>query len=200
MGAIISKFEDQCAEKISAGREDIGISIKYNFSGNLLDMARFNKKTTPTSSYTLLDVLYADDCVLFGNSVSSMQIMVDTFEGLATKFGMEVSIDKTKVIFNGVSKVVAYMEAKENRVDEEALQSRNRLRRRTQSIDTPQPPISPRISIRGIPLEIVTSFKYLGLHDTEDGAVENAVRGRVIRMEYRCPPSNECLQDNCDDE
>ena len=70
-------------------------------------------------------------------------------------------------------------------MNEEALQSRNRLRLRTQWIDTPQPPIIPRISIRGIPLEIVTSFKYLGLHDTEDGAIENAVRGRVTRMEYR---------------
>ena len=127
MGAIISKFEDQCTEKINAGREDIGINIKYNnFSGNLLDMARLNKKTIPSSSFTLLDVLYADDCVLFGNSVSSMQIMVDVFEDLATKFGMEVSIDKTKVICNGVSKV-AYMEAEKNRVNEYALQSRNRL-------------------------------------------------------------------------
>ncbi len=35
-----------------------------------------------------------------------------------------------------------------------------------------------------IALAIVTSFKYLGLHDTEDGAIENAVRARVIRMEY----------------
>ena len=33
-------------------------------------------------------------------------------------------------------------------------------------------------------MAIVTSFKYLGLHDTEDGAIENAVRARVIRMEY----------------
>ena len=55
-----------------------------------------------------------------------MQIMVDVFEDLATKFGMEVSIDKTKVICNGVSKV-AYMEAEKNRVNEYALQSRNRL-------------------------------------------------------------------------
>ena len=78
------------------------------------------------------------------------------------------------------------MEAEEDRLNEEALQkSRNRLRRRTQWIDAPQPPISPRISIRGIPLEIVACFKYLGLHDTEDGTIENAVRARVVRMEYR---------------
>ena len=57
-------------------------------------MARLNKKTIPSSSFTSLDVLYADDCVLFGNSVSTMHIMVDIFENLATKFGMEVSIDK----------------------------------------------------------------------------------------------------------
>jgi hypothetical protein len=136
MGAIISKFEEQCTEKINAGMEYIGINIKYNFSGNLLDMARLNKKTAPSSSFTLLDVLYADDCVLFGNSVSSMQIMVDIFDNLAAKFGMEVSIDKTKVICNGISKL-AYIEAEENQMNEEALQSRNRRRRRSQWIDMP---------------------------------------------------------------
>ena len=50
--------------------------------------------------------------------MSSMQIMVDIFENLATKFGMEVSIDKTKVICNGMSKVASYIEARENQMNE----------------------------------------------------------------------------------
>jgi hypothetical protein len=45
--------------------------------------------------------------------------------------------------------------------------------------------ITPRISIRGKMIEVVPSFKYLGLHDTEDGTLENTVRARIIRMEFR---------------
>ena len=43
----------------------------------------------------------------------------------------------------------------------------------------------PKILLRNKELELVTSFKYLGLHDTIDGAIENSIRERIIRMEYR---------------
>jgi exonuclease III len=181
MGAIINKFENGCKEAIIAGSDQIGIKINYNFSGDLLDPTRLNKKTTNNGVFTLLDVLYADDCVLFANSISAMQTMVTEFDAVATKFGMEVSIEKTKVICNGMSKI-SYTEAEEDKVRE--AERHHRTRRRSQWIEVPSSPTVPKISIREKPLEVVSSFKYLGLHDTDDGAIENAVRARVIRMEY----------------
>ena len=37
---------------------------------------------------TIVDVLYADDCVLFTNTISAMQIMIVIFDDVATLFGM----------------------------------------------------------------------------------------------------------------
>ena len=34
-------------------------------------------------------------------------------------------------------------------------------------------------------IEVVPSFKYLGLRDTEDGTLENSVRAKIIRSEAR---------------
>jgi hypothetical protein len=49
---------------------------------------------------TLVDVLYADDCVLFTNTIRVMQTMIDE---VATLFGMELAIAKTKVVCNQYS-------------------------------------------------------------------------------------------------
>ena len=104
MGAIIKSFEKTCTIQVGQVAEEIGIKVSYNLAGDLLDQKRLNKKTAVNSSFTLLDVLYADDCVLFSNSVRAMQSMVTTFDSIATAFGMEISIDKTKVICNEVSR------------------------------------------------------------------------------------------------
>ena len=58
------------------------------------------------NTFTLFDVLYADDCVLFANCVPAMQIMVEIFDEVATIFGMVIAIDKTKVICNAISKAM----------------------------------------------------------------------------------------------
>ena len=64
---------------------------------------------------------------------------------------------------------------------------RYHTRRHTQLVeDKGGQHITPRISIRGKMIEVVPpSFKYLGLHDTEDGTLENTVRARIIRIKFR---------------
>ena len=129
MGAIIKSFEKTCTIHVGPVAEEIGIKVSYNLAGDLLDQKRLNKKTAVNSSFTLLDVLYADDCVLCSNSVRAMQSMVTTtFDSIATAFGMEISIDKTKVICNKVSRR-AYEE------DKGTSQQRRPTRRQTQWID-----------------------------------------------------------------
>ena len=90
-----------------------------------------------------------------------MQLMVDIFDQVATVFGMVIAIDKTKVICNAISKA---MHARDLQTTEEV---RYHTRRHTQLVeDKGGQHITPTISIRGKLIEVVPSFKYLGLHDT----------------------------------
>ena len=91
--------------RLGTGSGEIGVRINYNFSRDLIDVNKKNRnKMQLTKTFTLFDVLYADDCVLFANWVPAMQIMVDIFDQVATIFGMVIAIEKTKVICNAISK------------------------------------------------------------------------------------------------
>ena len=92
---------------------------------------------------------------------------------------MVIAVDKTKVICNAISKAMYSKDLPTEEV-------RYHTRRHTQLVeDKGGQHITPRISIRGKMIEVLPSFKYLGLHDTEDGTLENTVRARIIRMEFR---------------
>ena len=181
MGTIVTRFEELCMARLGTGGGEVGVRINYNFSGDLISDSKKDKKknTQLMKTFTLLDVLYADDCVLFANWVPAMQKMVDIFDQIATIFGMVIAIDKTKVICNAISKA---MNARNLSTEEVRYQTR----RHTQLIEDGEGQhVTPKISIRGKLIDVVPSFKYLGLHDTEDGALENTVRARIIRMELR---------------
>ena len=55
---------------------------------------------------TIVEVLYADDCVLFTNTIGAMQIMIEVFDDVTTLFGMELAINKTKIVCNQYSKAI----------------------------------------------------------------------------------------------
>ena len=104
---------------------------------------------------------------------------MDIFDQVATIFGMVIAIDKTKVICNAISKAMYARGISTEEV-------RYHTRRHTQLVkEEGGQHVVPKISIRGKVIEVVPSFKYLGLHDTEDGALENTFRARIIRMEFR---------------
>jgi hypothetical protein len=56
---------------------------------------------------TIVDVLYADDCVIFTNTIAAIQIMIVVFDDVVKLlFGMELAIHKTKIVCNQYSKVM----------------------------------------------------------------------------------------------
>jgi hypothetical protein len=78
----------------------LGVEVLYNFSNGFLDDKQIQEKKPGFGKTTVVDVLYADDCVLFSNTVREMQAMVVCFDEVATIFGMELAIGKTKVVCN----------------------------------------------------------------------------------------------------
>jgi hypothetical protein len=60
---------------------------------------RLEKDTnTPWTHFTLHEMLYVDDVVLFAESEEALQRMVSIFHGICATFGQRVSADKSKVL------------------------------------------------------------------------------------------------------
>ena len=141
---------------------------------------------------TVVDVLYADDCVLFTNTVRAMQTMMIVFDEVASAFGMELALNKTKIVCNQYSKAMEIedIEAreKERETAPEATQHNTRSNAQRKAARLQIDDITlfvPSITIRGVTIEVVPHFKYLGLMDTEDGALGMEIQVRICRMKQR---------------
>ena len=77
--------------------------MQYNFNNGFLDDKQIQERKPGYAKATVVDVLYADDCVLFANTIREMQTMVICFDEVATIFGMELAIVKTKLVCNHFS-------------------------------------------------------------------------------------------------
>ena len=90
-GVLIKEFELRCAAQTTTTKV-LGVEVLYNFSNGFLDDKQIQEKKPGFGKTTVVDVLYADDCVLFTNTIREMQTMVVCFDEVATIFGMELAI------------------------------------------------------------------------------------------------------------
>ena len=105
-GVLTGEFERRCAVKSSAD-ERLGVQVLYNMdNGFFMDDSQIQRRKHGMRTATIVDVLYADDCVLFTNTIRSKQLMIVEFDEVATLFGMELAITKTKVVCNQYSKAL----------------------------------------------------------------------------------------------
>ena len=131
---------------------------------------------------TIVDVLYADDCVLFTNTITAMQILIVVFDNVATLFGMELAIQKFKIVCNQYSRSME-REAQEVAGDESTLMHNTRGRQALAQMQINDESLFiPVILIRGEKIEVVPQFKYLRVLDTDNGALGMEIQARVCRM------------------
>ena len=77
---------------------DRGIYIKYRTTGKVFDLRRLEASTKV--SYNLIrDLLYADDCDLVTHTEEDMQQLMDCISRACKSFGLTISIEKTKVMY-----------------------------------------------------------------------------------------------------
>lgn len=74
--------------------------MQYNLDNGYINYKKIEMRTT-----TIVDILYADDCVLFNNTIRAM-------------LGMKLTIAKTKVVCNQFSKA---MEIKAQGLEEQLV-------------------------------------------------------------------------------
>ena len=75
-----------------------GALIRFRTSGNVFNLRRMNAKTM-VSEVLVRELLYADDADLVAHSAEDMQEIMDRFANACTKFGLTISLEKTKVMF-----------------------------------------------------------------------------------------------------
>ena len=82
--------------------ETTGIVINYRTDGGLFNLRRLNAKTK-TKSGTIRELLYADDCALYADSVVNMQSTIDRFSQACNNFGLTINTKKTEVMHQSTS-------------------------------------------------------------------------------------------------
>ena len=134
----------------------------------------------------MVDVLYADDCVLFTNTIREMQAMVVCFDEVATIFGMELAIGKTKVVCNHFSKAME-LEARKGDAgtEEEPIHDTRGSRAQLEQMQNDPTIVVPIIKVRGELIEVVSHFRYLGAEDKDDGSLGVEIQARICRMKQR---------------
>ena len=75
-----------------------GAHIRFRISGNVFNLRRMNAKTL-VSEMLVRELLYADDADLVAHSAEDMQEIMYRLANACTKFGLTISLDKTKVMF-----------------------------------------------------------------------------------------------------
>ena len=76
-GVLTREFEKRCVERTTIDTI-LGIKVKYNLDGGFMDDTQKlrQKNLGIIRTVTIVGVLYADDCVMFTNTIAAMQIMI----------------------------------------------------------------------------------------------------------------------------
>ena len=64
---LTGEFEKRCAVRTSK-ETVLGVKVQYNLDGGFMDESQIQPKKPGMRTATIVDVLYADDCVLFTNT------------------------------------------------------------------------------------------------------------------------------------
>lgn len=170
-GVLTKEFEKRCANTTTEEMV-LGVEVQYNLADGFMNPEQVHPRNIGTRTATVVDVLYADDCVLFTNTIRAMQTMMIVFDEVATVFGMELAIIKTKVVCNQFSKAMEreYIEPEDPvpSVSHHNTRGSQVLARLQINDDTL---VVPKILVRGETIEVVPQFRYLGMLDTEDGTL-----------------------------
>jgi hypothetical protein len=163
LGAIINATHDQYQQHDPLAPDDgMGLPFEYSMDG----AGEVGKpKGCNMASHVSYEILYADDCVLMARSVMALQTMMNIFNGVSAQFGQTISTKKTKIMV----------------VDRHCFPLVKKTVKGLVKWVLENPPV---FKVRGVGIEVVTSFKYLGSVEHCDGTVDAEIDKRVKGMKF----------------
>ena len=101
-GVLAKEFEKRCTLH-STEETILGVSAQYNLADGFMDDKQIRRQKPGMRTATVVDVLYADDCV----AIRAIQLMIVVqFDEVSILFGMEFAISMTKIVCNQYSKAM----------------------------------------------------------------------------------------------
>lgn len=85
--------------------EETAIKINYRTDGGLFNLQRLKAKTK-TKETAIRELLYADDCALYADSIENMQISLNKFSAACNNFGFTINTKKTEVMHQSTTNCV----------------------------------------------------------------------------------------------
>jgi hypothetical protein len=149
---LFNLFMDFVAREAQESYGATGVEILYRYSSTLIwDTANRSARRRTARPARVSDLLYADDMALVTDNADELKAMVLAVEATTRKYGMMISVDKTKLM------TYHYVDP-----------------------DNPvPPPPAMQISIRGFLLETVSSFRYLGSIVSDDCDLTKEITQRI---------------------
>ena len=86
--------------KRAFGSSSLGIKLHTRTDGNLFNLARLRSKRK-LKTFTVRDLLFADDAALVAHSAQDLQTLLSQFSSACSDFGLTISLKKTKVLSQG---------------------------------------------------------------------------------------------------
>ena len=86
--------------KRAFGSSSLGIKLHTRTDGNLFNLARLRSKRK-VKTFTVRDLLFADDAALVAHSAQDLQTLLSQFSSACSDFGLTISLKKTKVLSQG---------------------------------------------------------------------------------------------------
>ena len=83
--------------KRAFGSSYLGIKLHTRTDGNLFNLARLKSKRK-VKTFTVRDLLCADDAALVAHSAQDLQTLLSQFSSAFSDFGLTISLRKTKVL------------------------------------------------------------------------------------------------------
>ena len=94
---LFSIFLSAMLEEAFADFEE-GVYIQSRQDADLFNVAHFKAKTKSTQ-ILVRELLFADDSALVSHTPEQMQHVIDVFSSASKKFGLQINIKKTEVLF-----------------------------------------------------------------------------------------------------
>ena len=80
------------------GELEEGVYIQSRHDANLFNASHFKAKTK-TAQILIRELLFADDSALVAHTPEQMQLVIDAFSSASKKFGLQINIKKTEVLY-----------------------------------------------------------------------------------------------------
>ena len=159
-GAVVWAWKRECHKLDSSSMKGIGVTMETRDDGNNVTVSL--SQCAKSGEVPLWELAFADDMLMLASACQGLQTMMAIFDQVATAYGLIISTKKTKIMTNSLG-----------------------MRRCKDGAEGAEHINGPTILVRGVRLQVVDKFRYLGSIESMDTSLLEELTERKNRMNYK---------------